>query len=211
MIFLPSCNFKCGFCHNHQLTYHWKNLPLIPEEKILRFLRDHRKWLDGLVISGGEPTLFGKRLESFLRKVKRLEMPVSIHTNGTNPELLSRLVSEGLVEHLAVDIKTRPEEKAYSKTVNADPMLDKLRETIRLVISSGIDHEFRTTMVPGLVSEEDVVAIARSLEGARRYVLQQFKPDNARKEEFRKLEPYSQEKLEGMASTASVYLPTSVR
>jgi pyruvate formate lyase activating enzyme len=197
--FVGGCDFKCGYCYNRDLVLNPQVLPSISEEEVLSHLEANRGWLDGLVVSGGEPTIHPE-LPSFLEKVKRLGYSVKLDTNGSNPEMLAQLIEKGLVDYVALDVKAPLAEDKYQAVIGtrADGVLKEVEKSVGLLKSSnGIDYEFRTTVVPGLVSKEDILLIAKQIGGAKRYYIQQFKADGSHVDErYSNTVPYPLELLQ---------------
>jgi pyruvate formate lyase activating enzyme len=162
VIFLKGCNLRCGFCHNPQLVLPCliDSQPDIPEADILRYLEQRRGWLDGVVISGGEPTIH-KDLPLFIGKIRNLGYKIKLDTNGTNPEMVKDLIRNGLVDFIAMDIKTIPEAEEYARVTNcrSDVLVEKIRETIVLLRTSGIECQFRTTVLPHFHTGEIISAL----------------------------------------------------
>jgi len=195
-LFLSKCNFRCGYCYNTSLVLEQETGISLSEQNVFDFLEERKNFLDGVCITGGEPTLHSE-LPGFCKKIKEKGFLVKLDTNGTNPKMLEFLVKKNLVDFIAMDIKA-PEEK-YSKICGAKADLEKIKKSIELIKNSGIDYEFRTTLVP-LLSEKDLLSIGELLKGSKKFVLQQFHKDMALlNPEFKKLEPYSKEKLEEFA------------
>lgn len=175
-VFLAGCNFRCPFCHNAGLL---AGAPeQIPEEELLSFLKKRQGLLDGVCITGGEPTLY-KELPQLLEKIKALGFSVKLDSNGTNPAMLKSLVAAGLVDYVAMDIKNSP--VRYGQTAGIpEPPLETLTESIRFLLEGELDYEFRTTVVQEFHSLEDFTAIGRWLtkispdRKAKKYFLQQF-------------------------------------
>lgn len=171
VVFTLGCNLDCYYCHNRHLISHEGVQQLYDTDTVLEFLASRTSFLDGVVISGGEPTL-QPNLEEFIRKVKRLGYPVKLDTNGTRPRLLKKLIENKLVDYVAMDIKA-PLHR-YAEICGVDIPTCDIEESINILMSAGCDYEFRTTFVPEL-EKEDIVEIAKMIRGARRYVLQQFR------------------------------------
>lgn len=169
-VFTYGCNFRCPFCHNAMLVTK-ENSDSISEEEFFTFLKKRQGILDGVCISGGEPTL-QKDLAEFIKKIKAMGYAVKLDTNGSNPDILINLISENLIDYVAMDIKNSPEK--YSITCGCDVNVDKIKESISIIIESGINHEFRTTTVREYHSAEDFEAIAQWLKGDSKYFLQHF-------------------------------------
>lgn len=169
-IFMAGCNFRCPFCHNASLVV--KNGGYaIPEEEIFDFLEKRRGRLSGVCISGGEPTL-QPDLIPFIKRVRDMGYAVKLDTNGYRPEVLSELISGGLVDYIAMDIKTSRER--YSAVAGVDIDISKIEESADMIMRSGIDYEFRTTVVKELHSAEDFTNIGNWLSGANAFFLQSF-------------------------------------
>jgi len=175
VLFLPTCNFRCPFCHNVNLVLCPEKLDTIPFEYIEDQLKKQKGWTDGVCITGGEPTLHSS-LPELCSRIKKMGLMVKLDTNGTNPTMLKELMDMKLVDYVAMDIKAPLTIEKYSKAtgVNAEKLLENVKESIRLLMESGIDYEFRTTVVPSIHSLEDIKQISRSLKGCRKYVLQKF-------------------------------------
>ena len=175
-VFLGGCNFRCPYCHNSELL-DGKCEPVMSEEKLLEFLQKRKGILDGVCITGGEPTL-QPGLEEMLRRIKELGYPVKLDTNGYRPEVLEKLVNQGLVDYVAMDIKNGPD--AYGETVGLSKMdLSRIERSIRFLTSGKVDYEFRTTVVAQLHSEQSMEQMGKwlfSLAGGpvKRLFLQSF-------------------------------------
>ncbi len=171
VVFTIGCNMRCGYCHNPELVLPEQYSAEIPVEDILAFLRSRRGLLDGVAVSGGEPTMHDD-LPDFLRQLRTLGYRIKLDTNGTNPMMIQQLIDESLVDFIAMDIKG-PLEKYVE--IAARPIdLKAIRESIRLIKT--VDHEFRTTIVSSLLEPADFRAIGQLVDGARRFALQAFVP-----------------------------------
>ncbi|HPS28205.1 MAG TPA: anaerobic ribonucleoside-triphosphate reductase activating protein [Candidatus Paceibacterota bacterium] len=171
-VFSVGCNFRCYYCHNSELVLpdKIKSQPLIAEESVLEFLKSRVKLLQGLCITGGEPTLQND-LPAFAKAVKDLGFLVKLDTNGTNPAMLRSMVENHLVDYIAMDIKTLPTKYEVVTGMAAD--IACLKNSIDFIKQSGVEYEFRTTVAPG-ITEEDVLNIADLITGADNYYLQTF-------------------------------------
>ena len=172
IIWTVDCNFRCPFCYNKNLVD--GTVELIPEEEILSFLKKRKGLLEGLVISGGEP-LLQKDIEGFCSRVKKLGYLIKVDTNGSFPEKLQELVDKKLVDYVAMDIKA-PKNK-YDKLSGVKTDIKKIAESIEIIQNSGLDYEFKTTFVPGLLKQEDIIEIGKWLKDSKKYFLQQFKSE----------------------------------
>ncbi|NLD47349.1 MAG: anaerobic ribonucleoside-triphosphate reductase activating protein [Clostridiaceae bacterium] len=172
VVFTPGCNLDCHYCHNRKLLSDETVTDKISPEDIFAFLKERQGFLDAVVVSGGEPTL-QPGLEGFLSCVKNLGFNTKLDTNGTNPDIVKRLVDRNLIDYIAMDIKA-PFDK-YKDICGGSGYLDRIDQSIDLLMQGGIDYEFRTTFTPRL-KEEDIFRIAGRIKGARAYALQQFRP-----------------------------------
>lgn len=171
-IFTGGCNFRCPFCHNAQLVLAPAEFPPTPEEEILAFLKKRRGILDGVAITGGEPTLHAD-LPDFIARVRELGYPVKLDSNGTNPKMLAQLIDAGLVDRIAMDVKNSPQ--LYDITAGvADIDLGPIRESVCLLLEGKVDYEFRTTVMKPLHTPESMLGIAEWIQGAKSYFLQGF-------------------------------------
>jgi len=205
MIFLPGCNFRCSFCFNPELILESDKIEDVNEKEIFDFLEKQKKWIDAVVISGGEPTLH-KDLINFIGKIKKLGFLVRIYTNGSNPDILKKLINEKLIDSIAMDIKAPLTEEKYESVTNTKEFLESVKESITLIMNSGLDYEFRTTIVPSLHSDEDVEEIAKYIKGAKLFILQKFLPENALDDKLKKLKTQSDEEMQRLAEIAQRYV-----
>lgn len=171
-VFTVGCNFRCPFCHNPELV----SGGLYPvsgifEKDFFDFLESRKGKIEGVCITGGEPTIQPDIVE-FIRKIKDLGYKVKLDTNGARPDVLRKLFSENLLNFVAMDIKNCLEN--YNATTNSRVDIERIKLSVDLIKNSGVDYEFRTTAVPGLHSDEDFVKIGEWLEGSKKYVLQAF-------------------------------------
>jgi pyruvate formate lyase activating enzyme len=202
-LFVDKCNFRCGFCQNPSLVLE-KETREISEKEALEFLKGRKKYLEGVCISGGEPTVHGG-LKFFITQVKELGLKVKLDTNGTNPSLLRELINEKMVDYIAMDIKG-PLER-YDAIANVRVDLEAVKESIGLLKESKVDYEFRTTVVPTIICLEDIEKIGQMVKGARFFALQQFVNEVPLVDDkFREIQPYPVEVLRGMAKILEKYV-----
>ncbi len=171
VIFAQGCPWRCPWCYNRSLVLPGEYGPLLPEDEVIAFLKTRLRQLEGVVVTGGEPT-FQPDLLHFLKKLRSLGFLVKLDTNGYRPEVVDAAMEAKLVDYIAMDVKA-PLEKYNLATGRRIP-LKKIRRSIDLIRNSGLDHEFRTTIVPGLHTEEDIDEILKLIQGSRRYALQTF-------------------------------------
>jgi len=203
VVFLLGCNFRCGFCHNPELVLPElsKDQAKIDEKEFFDFLAGRQGKLDGVCVTGGEPTIW-QDLPLFVEKIKKLGFLIKLDTNGTNPDMVEKLIKARFVDYFAIDIKNSPEK--YHKTVNTEIKIANSEKTLKMIVAAGIPLELRTTAVPGLITKEDFVKIRewlsdlRVLEKVSLYAIQQFRPLKTLNEDFQKIKPYSEEELKEM-------------
>ena len=196
VVFLAGCNFDCPYCHNPQLTGAPDRRPAaVTAEELFAFLDARRGFLDGVVISGGEPTL-NPELPEFCVRVKQRGYAVKLDTNGSRPQMLTRLIREGLVDYVAMDLKTDPER--YEGCIAGRCDSSALLTSMRVIMDSELDYEFRTTCVKPLVTPDTVECIARLIQGCRRYTLQPFNPRETLDPAFKDLHPFGEKTMARM-------------
>lgn len=172
-IFLGGCNFRCPFCQNSSLVLNPSAQPEIPVKEVLSFLKKRKGILDGVCITGGEPTL-SPDLPELLQEIRTLGYPIKLDTNGTHPDLLKTLTEQNLIQMTAVDIKACPDNyPALCGLVH--PELDAVKETVEFLKNGTLDYEFRTTVIRELHSEKDFIEIGQWLTGAKAYYLQAYR------------------------------------
>ena len=172
-VFTGSCNFRCGFCHNSALVLDSKSLPIIPESEILDYIKKRKGVLEGLCITGGEPTL-NPDLPEFIKKVKDIGYKVKVDTNGTNPEMVKLLVKEGLADYFAIDIKN--DRNNYAEIIGFKTFdTNKIEKTVEFLLSGATKYEFRTTLISEYHKAENIKHIGEWIKGADKYFMQKFK------------------------------------
>jgi pyruvate formate lyase activating enzyme len=192
IVFTQGCNFRCPYCHNPELVDPVQYGPVLPEEEVISFLEKRRGKLDAVTMTGGEPTL-QPDLDRFLQEIKKMGYLIKLDTNGSMPDTLERLIHAGLVDYLAMDVKGPL--KKYGQIAGTEVQTRKIRKSIALIANSGIDHEFRTTVVRSQLDNEDLIAIAGLLKNGRLHVLQTFVPVKTLCPEFLAETSYSPEEF----------------
>jgi pyruvate formate lyase activating enzyme len=182
VIFTQGCNFRCPFCHNASLVDPKQFGAIIPEAEVLAHLMVRKKKIDGVVLSGGEPTL-QIDLKQFLYEVKGMEFCIKLDTNGSKPNVLMDLVDLKLVDFIAMDIKH--DFCKYEHACKTRIALVDIIRSVDFIKNCGVDYEFRTTVIPGIHSENDIVNIAKCINGAKKFIIQEFSPANAMDEKLR--------------------------
>ena len=192
IIFTQGCNFRCPYCHNPELVEPSLYGEIVAERDILAFLERRRGKLDAVSITGGEP-LLQRDLTTFIEQVRSLGYLVKIDTNGSFPKILKKLIARGLLDYIAMDVKA-PLEK-YEKVINAPIAPENISESIQMIMNSGIDYEFRTTLVSTLLTGKDLDTIGALIGGAKRYVLQRFVPSKTLDPTFMSEKTWTDEEL----------------
>lgn len=182
VVFTLGCNLRCKYCHNSSLVLPERIIDLntIDEEEVLAYLEKNKALLDALVITGGEPTLYIRSLMEFIKKVRDLGLKVKLDTNGTNPELLSDLIAQNMIDFVSMDIKAPLNIEKYTLVAGnivTENMLDDIKKSISVIINSGIEHEFRTTVPKSMLTKSDIYDIVNQIQGAGNYTLQKFNPN----------------------------------
>lgn len=194
-LFTIGCNMRCGYCHNPELVLPERFADEIPVEDFFTFLQTRVGKVESVVVSGGEPTMHAG-LPGFIRRVKALGFLVKLDTNGTHPKMLCELFDEGLLDYVAMDIKASFER--YQEVVARPVDLAAIRRSISLIKAAGVDHEFRTTVVRGLIDVDDMEEIGRLVAGSPRYALQRFRPGRTLNPQFAHAETASDTELSAM-------------
>lgn len=204
-VFVSGCPFRCPYCHNPDLVAPG---PAQDSTPLLELLAGRRGWIDGVAITGGEPTA-DPGLVELLAALRDMGLPVKLDTNGSRPEVLERILEERLVEMVALDVKTVPER--YDALTGIAGSGQAVARSVDLIISSGVRHELRTTAWPGALTIEDFPRIARALAGGERYVIQQFRPERTLDPDAAAVLPFSADALTKAASRCEAHIPTTLR
>lgn len=202
IVFTQGCNFRCGYCHNPELFEHKE--PVLSVPAFFEFLNKRKGKLDGVVITGGEPTLHGKDLIEFIKEVKSLGFLVKLDTNGTHPDVLQELLNENLLDYIAMDIKA-PLAK-YKTITQTDIDTKIIKKSIDMIMNSGVDYEFRTTIVKSQLSVEDLRQIGELIQGAKRYYMQKFLATKILDETLMSEESYTDEEFKNLRTILEEYV-----
>jgi pyruvate formate lyase activating enzyme len=209
VIFTPGCNFRCPYCHNPELVRGPVPEDFIAVDEILRFLEKRRPVLGGVVITGGEPLLH-RDMENLLRKIRDLGLPVKIDTNGSFPGELEKLRPD----FVSMDIKTSFSNyhRVLAPGTKAEDMSARIRKSLKVLTESGIPHQLRTTMVPGIVDEKDFDEIIPEVRGANSYLLSGYRNRRTLDSTWNTVDPYDATVLEAVAERLrSAGIPTTLR
>ena len=205
VLFLGGCNFRCPFCQNVSLVKEHEQLPVLPEGRVLDFLKQRKGFIDGVTLTGGEPLLNGGEMLVFLRKLRQTGLCVKLDTNGYETDTLVEVLKSGLVDYVAMDVKAGMDR--YHTAAGRAVDTGRLRRSVRVIMESSIEYEFRTTCVPGLVEEEDIESIGRLIAGAEHYYLQQFKVvESVLDPSYAALSPYPKDRLEKFLGIARAHV-----
>jgi len=194
VLFLPRCNLRCPYCHNHALVLHPEEVPTFPLKDILNRLRSFRGWIDGVCLTGGEPTLHAD-LFSLIRKIKELGFLVKLDTNGSNPGLLDRLIAERAIDFVSMDVKAPVDPVRYSRAAGLPVNLDRIWKSTQILKRGDVEYGFRTTVVPGLHTADDILSLGQQLRAGARLTLQDFNPENPMEPTLKETRPYGPERL----------------
>jgi len=208
VLFLAGCNFRCPYCHNPELLQAGDRADNIAWDDLVAYLAEKAGWIDGVSITGGEPTIHND-LPLLCHRLREVGMLVKLDSNGSRPGMLEHIISEGLVDFLAMDLKTSL--ARYAEVVRRPVDPEAIKRSIAAIIGSGREHEFRCTVVPGLVGLDDLESMAKVAEGAQVLVLQQFRSDNTLDPGYRGAKGYPEETLLEWADKLSAIIPTKAR
>ncbi len=198
VIFLGGCNFRCPACHNHKLVVNPDSLPDFSMNEILSYLDGRKGWIDGVTITGGEPTV-NPGLEALLEQiVNPLGLRTKIDTNGSNPALIKRLIDQNLISAVSMDIKAPLDFESYSRVCGVLSDIDKILHSIDIIKASGIDFFFRTTVVPGLVAERELAEIKNTIGHDTPYMIQPFRNIDTLDPHLKGFPEYEMERFESM-------------
>ena len=178
VLFLPSCNLRCPFCHNHELVLHPERLAAYPWAYVQQRLKALRPWLDGICVTGGEPTLHPD-LPELLDQIHGLGLAVKLDTNGTRPEVLAFLISKKLIDYLAMDIKGPLDQESYGRCAGVRISIAEIKKSMDFILSGRVEGEFRTTVVPQWHTQPVLAQMALELKRAPKWTQQEFNPSQA--------------------------------
>lgn len=189
VIFLPNCNFRCPFCHNHPLVFQPERYSSIPLKEILTRLHSIKDWIDGVCVTGGEPTLHVD-LPVLIREIKHHGFLVKLDTNGSNPEMLGALIKAKEIDFVSMDVKAPLNPFSYRRSTGLPLDLKPILRSIEILRKSEVEYQFRMTVVPGLHKEEDIRKVGDQLRVGPKFVLQNFNPENPLDPSLKDIRPY---------------------
>jgi pyruvate formate lyase activating enzyme len=196
VVFTMGCNFRCPFCHNPELVIN--SIDPISEKSVLEFLSTRVRQLEGVVISGGEPTL-QPDLSDFIEEIRALGFRIKLDTNGTNPQMLAKLIDRQLLDFVAMDIKHTWLRYAYAAGLES-VMLEEIQQSVKLLMTGNVDYEFRTTVIRDFHDLQDIVAISEQIRGAKRYVVQEFIPQKTLNIAFTQKLPFARSDFQDISA-----------
>ena len=198
-VFTRGCSFRCPFCHNPELVIPSKFIPLMDEQEILKFFEKRFGKLEGVCITGGEPTLQTDLFE-FIKKLKTIGYKIKLDTNGWNPKMLKSIIDSAKIDYIAMDIKSSPEKYqattalSFPRRRESSVLVSNIKKSISLIMNSGIDYEFRTTVCHPIHEVADFEEIGKLIKGAKRYFIQNFVQSKHNDEKI-KFTPFTDEEL----------------
>ncbi len=207
-LYVGGCNFRCPFCYNVDLVINAKQFSEIPEKDIFNFLQGRKDFIDGICLTGGEPTIYDD-LSELLSKIKNYNLKIKLDTNGSNPYRLAKIIERRLIDFVAMDIKSclQPEEYKKVSGITDEQIITNIKKSIAIISNSGIDYEFRTTVIPIFHNKTTIEEIAREIKGARKYVLQNFiSTEKLLDNKLADIKPYSAIQMEELKEIAEPYI-----
>ena len=197
VIFLPHCNFRCPYCHNYDLVLNPDQFPTIPIEHIVKRLRHYSGWIDGVCISGGEPTLL-PNLRHLIESLRNEHLLIKLDTNGSRPEILEPLLKDRLLDHVSMDVKAPLKDEVYSRCAGVPVNSTPIKESITLLKTLAFSYEFRVTVVPSLLTRDHLVQLACELAGSAKLTLQHFRPVHTLDPQYKKIAPYTEDEIHSL-------------
>jgi len=210
VLFFDACNFRCPFCHNWDLIINPEKFPVLSWETIKEKLYQKKGWVDGVVLTGGEPLMHRDEVMDLCSKIKNLGIQVKIDTNGAYPGVLEELINQNMVDFIAMDVKA-PLDERYNHATGVKADVQTIQTSRTMIMTRNLEYEFRTTCVPGIIDEQAIHDIGNAIKGAQKWALQAHLPDNAFKEECRT--PLGTEYpglLQKYLSIAQQYVPNTI-
>lgn len=210
VIFLPGCNLRCPWCYNINLVENPEKIQTITWAVIRNYLEQAKDWIDGIVITGGEPTVHID-LPVLCRKIKSAGFAIKLDTNGTNPEMIERLINKKMIDYVALDVKAPLDPQKYARVsgVSNEEIVKKVKKTISILMTAGVPYEFRTTVIPELHTLEDIKSIARYVGVCKNYIIQPYMRADTLSIRYSKLEPFSELQLMSFVRAAQKEAPNA--
>jgi pyruvate formate lyase activating enzyme len=210
VVFFDACNFRCPFCQNWKLICSPQNFPVIEWQTIAEKLKTKKGWVDGVVLTGGEPLVNRKEVFEISKKIKNLGLAVKLDTNGAYPTMMKELINSKLIDYVAMDVKA-PLDERYATAAGRKANIGAISESITTLLSGCIDYEFRTTCVPQIIDRQSLIQIGEAIKGAHKWALQAYVPENAYKKAYRKELPAEyMRQLEEYLTVAKQYVANAL-
>jgi pyruvate formate lyase activating enzyme len=207
IVFVQGCNFKCPYCHNPELVDSKLFRPVIGELDVIDFLSKRKGKIDAVTISGGEPTI-QEDLLPFIEQIKKMGFAVKLDTNGSQPQVIRSLLEKNLLDFIAMDVKGPLVKYKNIACTPVDP--EKIKKSIKNILQSKVEHEFRTTIVKSQLTEKNILEIGEMISGARKYALQKFIPERTLEKKFSREKTYSNEALEKFKKRLEKEIPSVI-
>ena len=206
ILFLAGCGFRCPACHNPTLVLNPGSLPDYPLEEICRSLSNRSKWIDGVTITGGEPTTRGN-LPHLLRILRECGVKIKLDTNGSNPQMLDNLIRSDLIDAVSMDVKAPLDSAAYSAVAGVPVDIEAIKRSLLLLLRSPIEVTFRTTVIPGLVEEPELARIREALGDAPRFIVQAFRSAETLDPSFAQIREFDRLRVDNMRARFELPAP----
>lgn len=205
VLFFDKCNFMCPFCQNWELILHPEKFPVMQWPEIEKKLTAKKGWIDGVVLTGGEPLVYEDEVADIATNAKALGFLIKLDTNGAYPRKMQKLIDKKMLDYVALDIKAPLNEK-YSLATGRKVNVEIIKESLDILRKNKVDYELRTTCVPGLIDVEAIQSIGALIKGAKRWFLQQYVPTNAYKEEYQTLRQLKEPEIDELLQIAREYI-----
>ncbi len=202
-LFLGGCNFRCPYCHNRYIVINSEAIPNIKWDYIRTKIKRGSPFLDGICISGGEPTIYPDLIDLII-KIKKMGLAIKLDTNGTNPSLLSKMINLHLLDYVSMDVKAPLDMSNYRRATGIyNVPINLIKESISLLKNSDIDYEFRTTVVPGIHDNKDIEKMSVELKGASHWRIQNFRPTKELPSPWKDIRPFNKDEFDDLVSRFS--------
>ena len=205
VVFLGRCNFRCPYCHNKDLVLWPEKMANISFSDIKRCISSYEDWIDGVVISGGEPCI-SPSLPNLIKEFRHMGLKIKLDTNGSYPDVLEQLIRDDLLDYVAMDFKAPLNEFSYRRCSGVWTDIKAIGKSLDLLLEGNVDYEFRVTICPGLLEVEDIKSMGERIQGAKRFVLQSFVPQNTLDPSMTEGPPCAKETMEDMKRALSPYV-----
>lgn len=206
VVFLAGCGFRCPACHNSSLVLDPASVPDYPIERVLQSLSNRSKWIDGVTVTGGEPTI-RRDLPDLIRALRACGVKIKLDTNGSNPEMLEQLICSHLIDAVSMDVKAPLVQQSYSRVAGVPVDVRIVRRSISILKRSDLEVIFRTTAIPGIVEEPELEAISEALGDIPRFIVQSFRSTDTLEPSFARIPEFSRLRFEDMKARFETHSP----